>query len=269
MNVLSIGGSRNIGYFSAIRLLDAGCTVTFLLRNTSVFDQDQTISKYVASGKAHLIKGDALVQSDVNRGWQNAAKHGSVDLLLFTVGGTPKCTISKGFVITPHNLVTQSLLNTFTTMPSSPRLKVIVISSTGLTRTSHASLPLLLKPFYAHFLAMPHKDKVGVERIVHRCTGWPWNAEDGEPDEDILGPSWTEIPGLPQPGSLKNVLVIRPAFLTDGECKAEMEGKDGYRVSEGEIGAWTVSRKDVAHFVANAALHKWDQYANKCISIAY
>ncbi|KAK7053461.1 hypothetical protein VNI00_004087 [Paramarasmius palmivorus] len=270
MNVFAIGASRNIGYFSSIRLLDAGCSVTFLLRNTSVFDEDQVIKKYIASGKAHLIQGDALVQSDVAKGWQEAAKHGNIDLLLFTVGGTPKYNVRQGFVITPHNLVSKSLLNTLATIPSEQRPKVIVISSTGLTKTSHASLPFLLKPFYAHFLAEPHKDKVGVERIVHHCAGWTWNTEDdGEPSEDILGPNWTETPGLPQAGSLKDVLVIRPAFLTDGDCKAEKEGKAGYRVSEGELGAWTISRKDVAHFIADTALNKWSQYANKRISIAY
>uniref|UniRef100_A0A0W0FQ46 Uncharacterized protein n=1 Tax=Moniliophthora roreri TaxID=221103 RepID=A0A0W0FQ46_MONRR len=104
MNVFSIGAARNIGYYSSIRLLgsvnhlvtviylhgllillDAGCTVTFLLRTPSVFDGDEVINKYVASGKVTLVKGDALTKSDVERGWAEAAKYGKVDLLLFTV----------------------------------------------------------------------------------------------------------------------------------------------------------------------------------------
>ena len=130
---------------------------------------------------------------------------------------------------------------------------------------------------YGWLLDSPHKDKVGVERVLHHCAGWSWNAkEDGEPGEEILSADWTTMDGLPSPGSLKHLLVIRPALLTDGDCKAEKEGKKGrdgnktpYRVGEQELGGWTVSRKDVAHFVADAALNKWSEVEGKILSIAY
>ncbi|CAA7270997.1 unnamed protein product [Cyclocybe aegerita] len=279
LNVLAIGSSRNIGYYSSIRLLNSGATVTFLLRSPGVFDADETIQKYIKAGKAHLVKGDALVKEDVQRVWDEAGKHGPVDVLLFTVGGTPKFSFTKGFVIDPANLVTQSLFNALCTIPTSePQPRVITISSTGLTRTSHAKLPLPLKPFYGHFLALPHKDKVGAERLVAHCAGWSWNTkDDGEPEDDIMGAKgdeWKKREGLPAEGSLKRALVIRPAFLTDGECKAEDEkekkkGKPGYRVSEGELGGWTVSRKDVAHFVADAILNRWSEFENKRVNIAH
>ena len=65
----------------------SGATVTFLLRTPSVFDNDNEIQGYVKGGKAHLVKGDALVQSDVKNAWDKAASNGRpVDLLLFTVG---------------------------------------------------------------------------------------------------------------------------------------------------------------------------------------
>jgi len=104
LNILAIGGSRNIGYYSAVRFLGmyllqprhylcvtdflqaSGSTVTFLLRSPSVFDQDEAIQGYVGSGQAHLLKGDALVRDDVQCAWDHAAKAGDVDLLLFTVG---------------------------------------------------------------------------------------------------------------------------------------------------------------------------------------
>lgn len=60
--------------------------MTFLLRSPSTFDADEQIQKYVRSGKAHLVKGDALVKADVQCAWDEAQKHGPVDLLLFTVG---------------------------------------------------------------------------------------------------------------------------------------------------------------------------------------
>lgn len=157
---------------------------------------------------------------------------------------------------------------------TSPQPRIITISSIGLTKTSHASLPLPLKPLYGYLLAVPHKDKVGAERLISHCAGWTWNTEeDGEPDEGIMGPNWTERPDLPEAGSLKRVLVIRPALLTDGECRAEKPGRDAgvppYLVSEKELGKWTVSRKDTAHFVADAILNRWSDFENKCVNIAY
>ncbi|KIK69674.1 hypothetical protein GYMLUDRAFT_34076 [Collybiopsis luxurians FD-317 M1] len=276
MNVLAIGASKNIGYYTSLRLLDAGSTVTFMLRSPSVFDSDEIIQSHVRSGKAHLLKGDALVQFDVKRAWDAALSHGAVDALLFTVGGTPSFKLSQGFVISPPNLVTQCLLNVLCTMPTpvqqpSP-LKIVTISSTGLTKSSHQALPILLKPLYSYALDVPHKDKLGSERLIRYCAGLEWDSEhDGEPSEEIMGEGWMEKEGLPKEGTLKNVLIVRPALLTDGECKADRKkGKDGYRVVvEGEVGGYTVSRKDVAHFVADALLHRWDEYANKCVSIAY
>lgn len=41
---------------------------------------------YVKSGKVRVVKGDALIQADVQRAWDEASTTGTVDLLLFTVG---------------------------------------------------------------------------------------------------------------------------------------------------------------------------------------
>lgn len=60
--------------------------MTFLLRSPSIFDSDEVIQKHLESGNARLLQGDALVRKDVQRAWEEAAKYGKVDLLLFTVG---------------------------------------------------------------------------------------------------------------------------------------------------------------------------------------
>ena len=107
MNVYTLGASKNIGYYSAIRLLGMtalvshfvvllikscpgkGATVTFLLRKPEVFDNDELIQPHVKSGKARLVKGDALSIEDVARGWaeaQSASESHRVDAVLFTVG---------------------------------------------------------------------------------------------------------------------------------------------------------------------------------------
>ncbi|KAF8210678.1 hypothetical protein K438DRAFT_1570167 [Mycena galopus ATCC 62051] len=263
MNVLSFGASRNIGYFSAVRLLEKGATVTFLLRSPSAFDTDATIQKYVKSGHARLVKGDASIEADTERAWTEA---GVVDAAIFSVGTYPKFHLSKGFVQTPANLVTQCLLNVLCTMPTyadAPQPKIIVISSTGLTPSAHAALPLLLKPMYGVVLAAPHKDKIGMERAIARCAGWTWDPKADGPvaEDEILGEGWTQRKGLPAPGSLKRILVIRPALLTDGKWEK-------YRVSEQELGGYTISRKDTAHFVVDA-LGRWDEFENKRVNVAY
>ncbi|TEB15068.1 hypothetical protein FA13DRAFT_1768192 [Coprinellus micaceus] len=236
LNILAIGASRNIGYYSSKKLLGAGATVTFLLRSPTVFDTDEEIQPYVKNGHAVLVKGDALVSADVQKAWDTASKDRPVDFLLFSVGGTPKFTFGKGFIIDPPNLVTQSLLNALSTMPKvsgvEDQTKIITLSSIGLTRTSHDSLPLPSNPYTA-------------------------------------GSS------IPRTKIRQKALVIRPALLTDGKCVAEKPQKEGkqpkepYRVSEGELGGYTISRQDVAHFVVDVILNKWAQYENKIVNIGY
>ncbi|KAG1742657.1 uncharacterized protein EDB91DRAFT_289092 [Suillus paluster] len=270
--VLVIGGSRNIGYYSAVRLLALGATVTFLLRSPGVFDQDETIQDYVKKGKARLVQGDALVKSDVRQAWSEAQGNDSeprpVDFLIFTVGGTPHFSLAKGFTINPPNLVTQSLLNVLETLPS-PHPKIITISSAGLTRASHKSLPLPLKPLYNYLLTVPHRDKCGAEEVVAYGTGWEWDARDS-PGEEIMGADW--INRVPSPGELKSIVVVRPALLTDGECRAEVNGKGSlaFRAKEGDVDCgWTVSRRDVAYFVVEGVVKHWEEWEGRRVSIAY
>ena len=149
----------------------------------------------------------------------------------------------------------------------------------GITKESHAGLPLPLKLLYRYLLTVPHMDKIGAERVVAHVADWPGDTEwDGEPDESIMGPGdWRKGEGLPEKGSLKDVVVIRPPLLTDGECVAEkVETKGGgkakgpYRVQEGTLsGGWTVSRKDVSHFLVEGVIKNWREWKGKCVSIAY
>ncbi|KAG6829715.1 hypothetical protein H0H87_010451 [Tephrocybe sp. NHM501043] len=280
MNILVIGGSRNIGYYAALRFLDAGHNVTFLLRNPSAFDSDATVKKHVESGLANLVKGDALIKSDVQNAWAASAKKaegGVVDALIFTVGAVSsqaKFSITQGVVISPPNLVTQALLNALATLPS-PHIKILTISSTGITRASKASLPLPIRALYAYLIASPHRDKLGAERLISHVAGLEWDvAEYGEVAEDVLDKEgkWKETEGLPAPGTVQNVLVVRPATLTDGECladKAVGTQKSPYRVSEKDFKTWTVSRKDVGHLVFDAVVNRWDELRSKRINVGY
>ncbi|EPQ57830.1 hypothetical protein GLOTRDRAFT_36291 [Gloeophyllum trabeum ATCC 11539] len=267
MKILAIGASRNIGYYASIRLLEKGATITFLLRSPSVFDNDEKIQGYIASGKARLVKGDALVKEDVRRAWEVAGqgeREGQVDFLLFTVGGTPHFSLTKGFLITPPNLCTASLLNALTTLPAtSSRPNIIAITSNGLDEASHKALPLAMRLMYGYLLDGPHKDKLGAERVLAHTTGRAW--ADPEPEGHILPKGWETTPGLPGKGELKDeVVVVRPALLTDGAAKEK------YRTSDTIIpGAYTVSRKDVAHFIVEDIIKNWDSWKGKTASIVY
>jgi hypothetical protein len=64
--------------------------VTYLLRSPAKLDEDVSVQKYVQSGHARLVQGDALIEADVRRGWEEAGKggaiEGAVDFLISTVG---------------------------------------------------------------------------------------------------------------------------------------------------------------------------------------
>ncbi|KAJ7681513.1 hypothetical protein B0H17DRAFT_1076225 [Mycena rosella] len=270
-NVLTFGASRNIGYFAAIRLLEQGSNVTFLLRSPSVFAGDATIQKYVKSGNARLVEGDALNEADTKRAWAEA---GVVDAVIFSVGTTSSSFhILKGFTVNPHNLLTQCMLNVLCTMPTyadAPRPKLVAVSSVGVTPASYAALPLRLKPMYA-LIRGPHRDKVGMERAIAHCAGWTWDAKaDSEPAPDMMGAGWMTRDGLPASGTLE-ALVVRPGMLSDGACLAD-QGKS-YRVtsSEKELaqGDYNISRRDTAHFIVDALTRRWDEFANKRVNVTY
>ncbi len=118
--------------------------------------------------------------------------------------------------------------------------------------------------------------------LHHVINGWAWNSSaDGEPTTEVLPPGWEKTTeGLPEAGGLRHMMVVRPSLLTDGESlgdkynaqrdKAGKPKKAPYRVStERDLGGYTVSRKDVAHFIVDAVLNRWDAFENKAVNISY
>ncbi|KAG8928153.1 hypothetical protein FRC03_012287 [Tulasnella sp. 419] len=262
MKVFAFGASRNTAYETSLEFLKAGHTVTYLLRNASVFDNNDDIKPFIASGHARLVKGDALDIETVKNGWAEATKDGPVDLVLFAIGGTPSVDLTKGFVVTPPNLVSLAIFNvlaTFPNTPGSPQPKFIGFSSHGVTKDTHATLPLLVKPLYA-LIRVPHTDKLEMERVIYHSAGWKWN-EGEEPSTPLLPPGWQSR--LPSPGWLKSAIILRPAIMTNGESKGK------YRVDTNLTSCYTISRKDIAHFIAGDCIENWAKYENKGLSIGY
>ncbi|KAG8895656.1 hypothetical protein FRB99_000398 [Tulasnella sp. 403] len=209
MKVFAIGASRNIGYFSALKFLQQGHTVAFLLRKTNF-------------------------------------------------------TLKKGFFIHPPNLCTTALLNTLSAYPnpsSGIQPRFIVITSSGITQSSHDDLPCVMKPMYSVLLKSPHEDKLGMEKLLHHSSGSSAAWTEAGPKEEILAPGWEAKVG--ETGWLKHLVIIRPSFLTDGPETGL------YQVGEDLKKRYTISRRDVAHFVAGALVEKWDEFEGRGVVIGY
>ncbi|KAG8809089.1 hypothetical protein FRC17_003624 [Serendipita sp. 399] len=265
MKIFALGASKNIGYLASQHMLAAGHTVVFLLRSTAVFDQDETMQAYIKAGKVILVKGDGLVKSDVENAWRKADEGSPVDLVLFTVGGALKFKMSRGFFIDTPNLTTKCLSNLLQAIvanrPSGQQMpRLIAISSTGITKESHDMLPFAMKMMYTYMLPSPHADKLGLERLLQHAMGLPWK-EKIEPKEEVLPSDWEK--DYPAPGFLPEVVVVRPAFLTDGP----ETGK--FKVTETETPFYTISRRDVAHFIGERLLAEFDTWSGKIVNVGY
>ncbi|CAE6472770.1 unnamed protein product [Rhizoctonia solani] len=253
MRVLLLGASRNVGYFLTQRLVARGHTCTLLLRNPDAMESDPTMADFVRGGQVKLVRGDGLDREDIQRAWDATKSNGDVDAVYFGIGGYPKFSITQGFVLTPADLTTRSVEVLLSVIQSSTtpdtRPKLVVITSNGLDKRTHALLPLPLKPIYKYVLRTAHEDKIGLERNVQNAAG-----RDGGVDGGWLGS--------------QNLVVVRPAIFTDGECLGNQKA-DAYRVGEELSSAWSISRADVAHFLAEKVLAGWDKWAGRSWVIAY
>jgi hypothetical protein len=181
----------------------------------------------------------------------------------------------------PRNLCTQGLLNVLCTMPkyeSNPKL--ILVTSIGVTKAGHETLPLLLKPLYSWILPIPHADKLAAERVLYHCGEKEW-VED-EPSAELLSAPeatgrWFERAALPGRGEFKSWVIVRPALLFNGACKADElaqkqdgKSKEPYKVVEGDAGTgYTISRQDVGHFLVESVVKNWDKWQGKVLGISY
>lgn len=275
-----------------------------LLRNPSSLDADETIQPFVKSGHARLVKGDALKLEDVAHAWEEAQKaspSGHVDVVFFAIGactllsllcfpslnndtgGVPdKFSLTKGVRLPISNLCTTSMINVLRTLPASQRAegsqpKLIVISSTGITKRSHDKLPFFERAGYNWLIGHPLTDKFGMERILAYVSGREWTDPEYRSLEGVLPPDaeWQALEGLPPAGSFTNMLTVRPGWLTNGACTAEVKCPKGnsYIVVDDEEKAngYAVSRNDVAYFVAEEALDplRWDEWRGRRVSLAY
>jgi len=173
------------------------------------------------------------------------------------------------------DLYTQSLINTLSTIPTDiPIPRIVSVTSIGLTDASHAALPLKMRAMYSYLLRAPHEDKKGAEVVLAHVMGTSADASLAPTNKDILPADWKNVPGLPSAGSLgSRTVVVRPIMLTDGKCRSD-EKSNAYRTrAEGYLpvkGGSSISRKDVAHFIAERLLQdEWEMWKGKGVALAY
>jgi hypothetical protein len=175
----------------------------------------------------------------------------------------------------PPDLCTRAMRNVLSTMPQRFRMagsqpRVIVVSSTGLGKAGIAALPFLHRMTYPTLIAEPHHDKLGQELVLAHVSGrlgspgWVKTSETVE--TKILPSGWEATSaGLPTKGELSEVLIVRPAWLTDGPATGVYRVVDG----QGDHQCKTISRQDVAHFIVNQAVPTWSQWSGKAVSLGY
>lgn len=173
----------------------------------------------------------------------------------------------KGIGLTDPSVCTRATLATLSTIPSALRVpgkqpRIILISSAGITQESHKALPFAWRVLYPWLLANPHADKFGLERVIAHVTGRAWT--DPEPPAASMSrEDWQNTPGLPAAGEFPNVVVLRPAFFSEGK----FTGK--YKTSHKGLSSHFISRPDVAHFIVEGVLKNWSEWKGDCASIGY
>lgn len=77
-----LGASKGIGYYVLLDLLsDEGNEAILLLRNPNCFDDDDIVNPAIKAGRVRIVKGDATMQTDVEKLFQN-----KVDTVITSVG---------------------------------------------------------------------------------------------------------------------------------------------------------------------------------------
>ena len=179
--------------------------------------------------------------------------NGTVDLIVSGIGRPP--------IFAPNPLkptfddpticedAIRTILSALRRLPSAPKPVIVALSTTGISSRAR-DVPILMKPLYHWLLAVPHKDKEQMEKLLL--------AEMARPTQER---------------TIKNFVIVRPSLLTDGLRR----GSNKVRVGEETVDAarpavgYTISRDDVGGWIFDELLHgrKWDKFCGSLVSITY
>jgi hypothetical protein len=144
--------------------------------------------------------------------------------------------------------------------------RIIAVSSSGLGEAGNKALPLVHRIAYPLLIDAPHRDKLGLEVVLSRASGHldDWMSLSQPIAPDVLSAGWDRAVNLPGAGELPNAVLVRPAWLTDGPATEKYRVVDG----QGDRKCKTVSRNDVAHFIAEQVVPRWEQWKGKAVTLA-
>ncbi|KAK0556932.1 hypothetical protein OC846_000776 [Tilletia horrida] len=264
MRVVFIGATAGCGLHAFVKLLnatDAKHEAILLSRRPEEYKELLTsqhgLSESVFDKQVWVVKGDATKLDDVRNLFHIAKTAGAdgtstaepqVHAIVTSVGGKPKFGINPLIQLIPPNIcesAAKTLLEAIeldfpASLGPDVQPRVIAITSNGMGKSGHASLPLALKPMYSWMLKEPHADKEEMEKALHRA------AKLQHPD---FNPTLGD-----EPLKLHRLTILRPSLLTDGPCSDKE-----VRAAPTLKGAYFISRADVGRELCNSALlgGKW------------
>jgi len=257
-NVLFLGASRGVGFYTALALLKSGGHATLLLRKPDVFTSNPEYEALSDEEKARvtLVQGDAFVEADVQKAVDAAGEE--MNTVVYSIGGTLQYAFPFTFTLIPAQVCARGAAVLLTVLHKLNRagLRLVVVSAAG-NGNSWKDVPLLLKPIYATFIAEAQKDKVALEYLALKASKYPI------PPEPPASSLPAEAASLPSDW-LDEVVIVHAPVLTDG-AETGMLRKASVLPS-----AYTVSRKDVAKFIVDECLKGTDEWVgDKGVAIAY
>ncbi|KAF8334734.1 uncharacterized protein EI90DRAFT_458712 [Cantharellus anzutake] len=270
--VAYIGASRGVGFAAYADLAAARHNIrsVLMLRRPDVLKDSPSYLSLDATIKERttLLMGDAH-NSDSIKGLLDECGP-DLKVIVFSIGFTPPSgflaatkAIAKGFPIDPPDLCSrgfiillQALQQRHDSYASKP--KIVLVSSMGMGKVAHGTIPFALRLLYTTVLEHPHADKIAMEVTLSKALLPSSSYPHFFPSPSEISPMVTtagDIDAVISPFiAPQDVCVVRPALLTDDAAK----GKEKYRIiqegtgreeSSGK-GMYSISRKDVGGFIA-------------------
>ena len=277
VTILYIGASRGTGFYAYAKTADRRKEVVscLLVRNVDVFKSSEGYVGLSDDIKARtkIIQGSAHDQKAVKEAFDSCGS--TLEAVLFSVGFAPPemstlelvGKLFSGFEIDPPDLCARAfavVLREFHAYSKGKQqLKLIVVSSQGITEKGHDHMPFILRQIYPRLLAQPHADKCTMEVIIR-------NALKSVPETSVFPEDKEMVLPIPEPTpptkfmSATQVCVVRPSLLND------KEETGAYRVAQecSISGCYFVSRKDVGHFMSRLLCGDAEEYWGQQVVIS-
>jgi len=269
-----IGASRGVGFAAYAAVASAhhpDARSVLMLRNPDTL-----------KASAHYLSLDADIKDCTTMLMGDVHNSDSIEELLdecgsnlkaitYSVGQTPPASFSgtmkaigKGFPIDPPDLCSRGLITLLKVIQKryesyTVKPKLVIVSSMGMGKVAHDTIPFALRFLYSAILKNAHADKIAMEIALSKALLPSSELPRFFPSPSEISPKVTTESDIDSNITTpflapQDVCVLRPALFTDGEPK----GKEKYRVfqegpgkdeSAGK-GLRSISRRDVGDFIA-------------------